>query len=143
VFWGALHGVFLIIQRVFRDYSVHRPRLENFLRSVPGTALRMALTFTCVSAGWVFFRSATLETALTLLHRVAAWSPGLGTPMPRLSLTSTLMFMALCHAVVCWLPRRKLLRIPAPIQGFAYAAALVLAQILAPDAGKAFIYFQF
>jgi alginate O-acetyltransferase complex protein AlgI len=34
-------------------------------------------------------------------------------------------------------------RAPAPVWGFGYAAALSLSLLLAPDAGKAFIYFQF
>ena len=143
VFWGVLHGSFLVIHRGFRDYCKGRPLLERVLRSVPGIWLGMLLTFTCVALGWVFFRATTFATALTLLHRVVMWSPGLGTPMPRMSLLCTLAFMWLCHAVVCWVPWRKLWRVPPPIQGFAYAAALVLAQVLAPDAGKAFIYFQF
>jgi len=60
-----------------------------------------------------------------------------------LNLKCTLVFMWICHAVAYWVPWRKMWRLPAPIQGFAYAAALVLAQVLAPDAGKVFIYFQF
>ena len=143
VFWGVLHGSLLVIHRGFRDFSKTRPRLERFLGSVPGTLLCMLLTFTCVAVGWVFFRAATFETAFTLLHRVAVWHSGLGTPMPRLNLKCTLVFMWICHAVAYWVPWRKLWRLPAPIQGFAYAAALVLAQVFAPDAGKVFIYFQF
>jgi alginate O-acetyltransferase complex protein AlgI len=143
VFWGVLHGTFLVVHRAFRDFSKSRPLLERSLRSIPGTLLCMLLTFTCVAAGWVFFRATTFATAFTLLHRVAMGRPGLNTPMPRMSLLTTLVFLGVCHAVACWVPWRKLGRLPPPIQGFAYAAALVLAQVLAPDAGKAFIYFQF
>jgi alginate O-acetyltransferase complex protein AlgI len=143
VFWGVLHGALLVIHRGFRDYCKTEPVLERFLNSVPGTVLRILLTFTCVAAGWVFFRAASFETAFTLLHRVVVWSPGLGTPIPMLNLKCTLVFMWICHAVAYWVPWRKMWRLPAPIQGFAYAAALVLAQVLAPDAGKVFIYFQF
>ncbi|HTU92406.1 MAG TPA: MBOAT family O-acyltransferase [Gemmataceae bacterium] len=143
VFWGVLHGSFLVVHRGFRDYCKGRPLLEWFLRSVPGTLLCMLLTFICVAVGWVFFRATTFATALTMLHRVVAWSPGLNTPMPRMSLLWTLGFIWVCHGVACWVPWRKLWRVPAPIQGFGYAAALVLAQVLAPDAGKAFIYWKF
>ena len=38
---------------------------------------------------------------------------------------------------------KRCARLPAPVQGLGYAAAVVLALVLAPDAGKAFIYFQF
>ncbi|HEY7315914.1 MAG TPA: MBOAT family O-acyltransferase [Gemmataceae bacterium] len=143
VFWGVLHGAFLVGHRVFRGFCAGRPLLDRTLRSIPGTGLRMLLTFVCVAFGWLFFRAATFDSALTLLHRVIDWSPGLGTPLPRLSLVSTLIFMWICHAAACWAPWKKMWRLPAPIQGFAYAAALVLAQVLTPDTGKAFIYFQF
>jgi alginate O-acetyltransferase complex protein AlgI len=143
VFWGVLHGTFLVGHRTFRNFCEGRPVLDRALRSIPGTGLRMLLTFVCVAFGWLFFRATTFDSALTLLQRVFDWSPGLGTPLPRLSLISTLVFMWLCHAAACWLPWKKMWRLPAPMQGFAYAAALVLAQVLTPDAGKAFIYFQF
>lgn len=143
VFWGVLHGVFLIAHRMFQKFVEIRPAMDRFLLSAPGTLLRMLLTFLCVALGWVFFRATTFETAWTMLHRVAVWSPGLGTPIPRMNLNSTLLFMAICHAVAYWTPWRKMWRLPAPIQGFGYAAALIMAQVLAPDAGKAFIYFQF
>jgi len=143
VFWGVLHGSLLVLHRAFRDLIAKRPNLEKGLQSVPGTLLRRLLTFTCVAFGWVFFRAATFGTAFTLLHRVAVWHSGLGTPVPMLNLRWTLLFLAACHAVAYWVPWRKLWRVPAPIQGFAYAAALVLAQVLAPDNGKVFIYFQF
>ncbi len=143
VFWGVLHGALLVAHRAFRDVIAKRPRLEQVLESVAGTVLRRLLTFTCVAFGWVFFRAATFGTAFTLIHRVLVWRSGLGTPIPMQSLRWTLLFMAVCHAVAYWVPWRKLWRMPAPVQGFAYAAALVLAQVLAPDNGKVFIYFQF
>jgi len=143
VFWGVLHGALLVAHRAFRDVIAKRPRLEQALQSVAGTILRRLLTFTCVAFGWVFFRAATFGTAFTLIHRVLVWRSGLGTPIPMQSLRFTLLFLAVCHAVGYWVPWRKLWRMPAPIQGFAYAAALVLAQVLAPDNGKVFIYFQF
>jgi alginate O-acetyltransferase complex protein AlgI len=143
VFWGALHGTLLVGHRLFRDQCQRWTLLDRVLRSIPGTMSRMLLTFVCVAFGWVFFRATTLHDALTLLHRLFAWSPGLGEPLRRVGLTDTLLFMWLCHGVACWVPWKKLWRLPAPVQGFAYATALLLAQVLAPDAGKAFIYFQF
>jgi alginate O-acetyltransferase complex protein AlgI len=143
VFWGVLHGSLLVVHRAFRDFSKSRPRLEHRLQSKPGTLSRMLLTFTCVAVGWVFFRATTFGTAFTLLQRVLVWHSGQGTPIPRLNLRWTLLFLWTCHAIAYWVPWRKLWRVPAPIQGFVYAAALVLAQVLAPDTGKVFIYFQF
>jgi alginate O-acetyltransferase complex protein AlgI len=143
VFWGVLHGAFLIVHRVFQRFSRRRPLLARMFQTLPGTLLCMGLTFTCVAVGWVFFRAQSFHDALTILHRLVVPSPGLGTPLSRVGLVDTLLFMWLCHGVGRWAPWKKLWRLPAPLQGAAYAAALVLAQVLAPDVGKAFIYFQF
>lgn len=143
VFWGAMHGVLLIGHRMFRALCVRLSYLDRALRSVPGTVLRVALTFVCVAVAWVFFRSTTFAGAVTLLQRLVAWSHGTGAPLPRSGLIATIVFLWICHAAACWLPWKKMWRLPAPIQGFACAAALILAQVLAPDSGKAFIYFQF
>src|SRR5207244_9952796 len=61
VFWGLLHGVYLVIHRAFREYCKMRPLLDRCLQSIPGTALRMALTFACVCLGWIFFVTGSLE----------------------------------------------------------------------------------
>jgi alginate O-acetyltransferase complex protein AlgI len=39
--------------------------------------------------------------------------------------------------------KKLAVRLPAPMLGFGYAVVLTLAMVLAPDSGKAFIYFQF
>jgi hypothetical protein len=39
--------------------------------------------------------------------------------------------------------RRAAVRLPGPVLGMGLGLALTLALLLAPDAGKAFIYFQF
>jgi alginate O-acetyltransferase complex protein AlgI len=52
--------------------------------------------------------------------------------------------VALCHALAqrgLW--KKLAIRLPSPALGFGYAVVLTLALVLAPDAGKAFIYFQF
>jgi alginate O-acetyltransferase complex protein AlgI len=143
VFWGVLHGSLLVVHRAFRDFTKYHPRLDRSLQSVAGTFSRALLTFTCVAVGWVFFRATTFGTAFTLLHRVLVWHSGQGTPIPLLNLRWTLLALFVGHGIAYWVPWRKLWRVPAPIQGFVYAAALVLAQVLAPDNGKVFIYFQF
>jgi alginate O-acetyltransferase complex protein AlgI len=144
VFWGALHGLFLIGHRIFAAFCEKLPLLDRVLRTVPGTAARMLLTFVCVAVGWVFFRSTTFHDALTILHRLIVWSPGMGTPLPRIGLASTLILMWVCHGIAHFRLWKKFSgRIPAPVQGVGYAAVAVLMQVLTPDSGKAFIYFQF
>ena len=64
--------------------------------------------------------------------------------MPAVGLWLTVVLVAVCHALVAsgtW--QRWSWRVPAPVMGFGYSAAFTLALMLAPPAGKAFIYFQF
>jgi hypothetical protein len=68
----------------------------------------------------------------------------MGPPLHNRSLWYTVAVMAICHALArLGLWKKLSWRLPAPMMGFGYAAVLTLALVLAPDSGKAFIYFQF
>jgi alginate O-acetyltransferase complex protein AlgI len=144
--WGGLHGVMLSINRFFRSFCGARPRLDTFLQSIPGTALRMALTFFCVYQGFVLFRAPTFAVARAMFQRL--WSPadGMGVVHPYgyglfWCIVAGFVF---CHVAACrhWWDRLSL-RLPTPVLGFAYVAALILCMVMAPMSDKPFIYFQF
>ncbi len=60
IFWGAFHGMFLVIDKLFWiDISKHLPRLVN-----------VTVTFIVVLIGWVFFRADTLGHALSYLQHM-------------------------------------------------------------------------
>lgn len=56
VFWGFLHGVYLIINNIWMKYGHKLP-----------TVLARILTFICVVIGWVFFRASTFHDAGIML----------------------------------------------------------------------------
>jgi alginate O-acetyltransferase complex protein AlgI len=144
VFWGLLHGIFLIFHRAFQRLCKRHWRLDWLMQSVPGTVFRLGLTFLCICLGWVFFRATTFAAAGTILRKLAIPEIGLAAPLHNRSLWYTVAVMVICHALAHYGVWKKLaLRLPAPLLGFSYAAVLTLALVLAPDAGKAFIYFQF
>ncbi len=143
IVWGLLHGLLLIGHRVFQEVCEVVPRLEQGLRSLPGTAARVLGTFLAVSLCWIFFRAQSFHDALLLFSGLLR-SDGLGPPMSRWNLLATLAVLLGCYA----LGRRKLWprvaeRIPAPLMGTGYAILLALCLFLAPVSEKAFIYFQF
>jgi alginate O-acetyltransferase complex protein AlgI len=143
VIWGGLHGLLLVIHRLFHRFCETRQRLTAALETVAGTVVRMALTFFCVMLCWVFFQP-SLEVASTMLTRMFALHSGQGHVLPNQSLWITVALMAICHYLVAkgiW--QRVAPRLPAPVLGFGYALTLTAALLLAPDAGKTFIYFQF
>jgi D-alanyl-lipoteichoic acid acyltransferase DltB (MBOAT superfamily) len=70
VIWGALHGLGLVIVRLWQSaFSNTRGQLWSGLRY-----LSMFLTFHFVSFAWIFFRAADLDSALAMLSRIASLS---------------------------------------------------------------------
>jgi alginate O-acetyltransferase complex protein AlgI len=144
VLWGGLQGVLLVGHRHFRSFCEGRPRLDWVLRSLPGTALRMAVTFFVVCLGYVLFRATTMEGAGLLLQRLLWPHAGLPTPLPMQSfwftLTGVVLFHVGAHAVRWkWVNQR----VPTFALGMGYAAAVMLCLVLAPEGERHFIYFLF
>jgi alginate O-acetyltransferase complex protein AlgI len=142
--WGALHAAFLIVHRGFREFCNARPNIGVVLQSWPGRAMCAALTFACVCVGWVFFRATSFTAAFTILQRMLVRHSGQGTPLGGISFWCLLGVVVIGHALGAsggW--KRLSVRLPAPVMGMGYALLLTLTLVLAPDAGKAFLYFKF
>ena len=144
VVWGVMHGVVLIAHRYFRAFCQARPKIDGALLTPPGTALRIALTFFTVSLAWIFFRATTFTTAMAMLGRMFTAQQGLGPPMAKESLWVLTAVIVAAHVIALnGLWKKWSVRMPAPMLGMSYALLLTITLVLAPDAGKAFIYFQF
>ena len=143
VVFGAVHGCFLAFHRHFRDLCSDQPWIKRLLKSRPGTAVRVALTVWVFCLSLVIFRSPTLEQALTMFGRMFVMSTGNGPPLNERGVWYTLLVVAIAHAVGAWKLHTLAARVPAAVQGLAYAAAATAALVLCPTLGKAFVYFQF
>ncbi len=144
VVWGMLHGLLLIGHRIFQDACERRPTLSRLLQTPSGTALRVATTFLAVCVCWVFFRATTFGVAATMLWRMFVPHTGLGSQQQNLTLLLTGIVLLVAHGIVqrgLWKP--LLARLPSPVLGASYAVILAISLLLAPNGGKAFIYFQF
>jgi alginate O-acetyltransferase complex protein AlgI len=64
IFWGAYHGLFLILDRLFLL------KLTEKIGKIP----RVVLTFFIVVIGWVFFRSETIAQAVQFLKKMFSFS---------------------------------------------------------------------
>ncbi len=78
VFWGALHGYYLMSNHAWRHIAGNRPWASHRMM-VP---LYHCITLLAVVIGWVFFRASTFSDAITLLVGMAgghgaAWPPEL------------------------------------------------------------------
>lgn len=171
VVWGLVHGILLVVHRAFRSFCEMRPRLDRLVQSIPGRSVAVALTLFCVMMTWVLFYTGSLEAesalvaasknaaagqrvqattynavkaSRTIFKRLFTNRPGFACPIDSVSLWCTVALMVVCHALAqrgLW--RKIATRLPAPAMGLGYALVLCMALVLAPDAGKAFIYFQF
>jgi len=68
VIWGAYHGFFLIMERIF---------LGKWLAKLGKAAF--IYTFFIAMIGWVFFRIENLKGSLAFLKTMFAWNPGVNT----------------------------------------------------------------
>lgn len=73
VVWGALHGVYLIV-----NHAWHKGRQIFFgdskTDSPVAKGLAWLLTFTAVIVGWVFFRATSFSSAISILEGMAGFN---------------------------------------------------------------------
>jgi alginate O-acetyltransferase complex protein AlgI len=67
VIWGAYHGLFLIVERIFLGKWLARIGRVSFI-----------YTFIVVLIGWVFFRVEHFHASLGYLHRMFSWHKDVG-----------------------------------------------------------------
>lgn len=144
VVWGALNGLYLIAHRAFRAATREMTDLQMVLRSVPGTAFRIALTFLAFTLAMVVFRAPTFATAAEVFHRLFVPAGGLGPPVSTVSFWALGGVVLVAHVLAArpgaWAVWYGL---PAPIRGLAVAGVLAAALVLVPVTTGLFIYFQF
>ena len=144
VVWGMLHGVWLTLHRELNSCVGRWPHVQKILESAGGTILRTAATFLGVCLAWVLFRATCLAEALTMFRLMLFGGTG-GT----LHLESSLFWIAAAGGLLAQLGWKLgrwqivLRKAPPVALGWSYATALTIALMLAPDAAKTFVYFQF
>jgi alginate O-acetyltransferase complex protein AlgI len=133
VAWGAFHGLLLAGHKLM-------PRWPSAFRP-----LAVAGTFLAVSVGWVFFRAQSFADAGTILTHMFWHVPGRSLTVAQVWLVGVILaVVAAGHLAATWIDwRRRERLLPDVVMGAGLAALLLLVLLLAPDDGKAFIYFQF
>jgi len=137
VAWGAYHGALLALHR-----ALPWPRFLELPAFAPA---RAAFTFLCVCLGWVLFRARSLADAGTVYAGLFSPTGGYALAPQVVAVFAALFAVVLAaHLVARFADVEALVRrLPVPVTASALAGAIVLAQLLAPDEGGAFIYFQF
>lgn len=141
VLWGALHGIYLIIHRLW-DMITWVP-LKRVRKTKTWLWISRILLFHAVCLAWIFFRSPNFELAFQTLQQI--FSPGSLTLLS--APVATMLFLGLAGQ---YTPRRcingleaLLARSPAFVRGIALAIAIFVIDLLGPTGIAPFIYFQF
>jgi alginate O-acetyltransferase complex protein AlgI len=144
VVWGAMNGMYLIVHRAFRWATRDLTTFREVLGTVPGTALRIAMTFTAFTLAMVVFRSPTFETAEKVLYRLFVPAGGQGLPVPAVVFWTFAGIVFVAHLVgarpASW---QRWYRASPAFRGLAFAGVVFATLLLAPVTTWTFIYFQF
>jgi alginate O-acetyltransferase complex protein AlgI len=136
VVWGLYHGLLLAVHRAVR--------LPAWFGSVFVRPLAVAGTFLLVSLGWVFFRAETFAGAAIVLRGLFSSVSGAALDLPTRAVAYACLACIVIGHLIGLAPLGRLeRRLPAPVLGALLACLLLAAQLLVPEDGKAFIYFQF
>lgn len=139
VFWGMLHGLYLVVERLLRN------RIRIRVNAWNGIVLAL-LTYTMVNFTWVFFRAEDFTTAWKMLGSMFFLHPEGEKVLEyidilKVSLVAATLFLS--H----WFMRNSSVKELAYklswwILGVAWAIMLILL-VVAQGSGEQFIYFQF
>lgn len=143
VIWGALHGGYLIGERVANE----SPQVQRYTSRIPPAlrpVLRWVLTFHLVCLAWIFFRAESFDVAMTIIWRIfTAWGDA--------PLVTPLILVTIAASIAAqFVPRDFTLRLQsyyarmAPaVQAAAIGVGLVIIDAMGPEGVAPFIYFQF
>lgn len=72
VIWGALHGVFQIIEKMVAGDKIKAELKQERIKFSFIRFARILVTFNLVSLAWIFFRMPTLDDATEFIHRIVS-----------------------------------------------------------------------
>ena len=139
IVWGGLHGTYLILERLQRQYLPFKITAWN------GMFLAF-ITFSCVNITWVFFRARKFETAWNMIKSMFYMQTDgekILDTFTIIKVSAVVAILFLCH----WFMRNTSLKevslkISPWTLGIVWAIMLFLV-IISQGSGEQFIYFQF
>jgi D-alanyl-lipoteichoic acid acyltransferase DltB (MBOAT superfamily) len=130
VFWGALHGTYLVVERIVR---IRLPAM-----------LRMLLVFHLTCFAWVFFRAHSFSNAWQILTSIASFQGSVFAMDSRARIAKSVVMIAVLLAFEALSFLRKRDEEPAPSMRLAFVAACAWVVVFfGTFSGNNFIYFQF
>ncbi len=138
VIWGALHGAFLVVERLLRDATAGKSWFKTSFAQLVG---RVG-TFALVCIAWVYFRAADLPTAWRINRAMFGFGGTQGARGDEYVAVVVVAMLVATHIVgrdKSWEDLAR--KVPMPVAAFSLAVMLLF--ILSSAGGRAFVYFQF
>ena len=139
IVWGGLHGIYLILERLQRQYLPFKITKWNSL-------FLAFTTFSCVNITWVFFRAREFDTAWNMIKSMFYMQPNSEKILDSFSIVKVCVvigIMFLCHWFMRNTSMREVSQRTSPwVLGIVWAALFFLI-VIAQGSGEQFIYFQF
>ncbi len=142
--WGGLHGVGLIMHRLWsRAWMNWNPERVPRAGVLAYRLLATAMTFYFVCFCWIFFRAVELPKALVVVRQFVLFNGG-----GAQSLDLRLWWLIGLLAAVHWLNYKRVFanwwrQVPQPVFAAAYGAGWAVVILFIPAQYVPFIYFQF
>jgi D-alanyl-lipoteichoic acid acyltransferase DltB (MBOAT superfamily) len=108
IIWGALHGIFLILENVTKGVWSKIARAFNLAPVWLGmNFIRLAVTFSCVCFAWIFFRAASMKDATYMVtHLFSGWRNSISSIMTNINLSrehNLYLGLSFAEFVAAWL----------------------------------------
>jgi alginate O-acetyltransferase complex protein AlgI len=137
VFWGFLHGVFLVIDKIFNKNL--NPKKLNFLAA---SLFGWLLTQSCVFFAWIFFRNPDFGNATYVIQSIFQLKPGtFEISDALLVLAASVVTILLDILEIHLIPNHR--RVNPFIKGLLLGVLLVVVFTLKSSNIIPFIYFEF
>ncbi len=157
LFWGAFHGIALVLHKEFQVFKEKVAVLNDFFKSQVGKAVAMFITFHVVCVSWVLFRAETTEACFSILSKMFLLDPVYKTmsvftsnlstinyPLIYPSIYFLLPLLAISHFVMSYVKEKNLLvAVPKPLKAIYCFVLMFVILSFSPDKSPRFIYFQF
>ncbi|MCG3173097.1 MAG: Peptidoglycan O-acetyltransferase [Myxococcota bacterium] len=155
VVWGALHGLFVMVESFTRDglgFITKPLGLQRF--PLLDKAARVIITFHLVLFAWIFFRANNIQDAFTIIGNFADWGGASLSDIPGVLGWQTFLFacsaIAFMEAVHFMQPHENIRQffsgirtLPRWAMYYAMFIALMGVVMFGKQEGQQFIYFQF
>jgi len=146
VFWGFLHGMYLVVQRLagpIWNRLLNAIRVPKFIQT--GFAIAIVYFFTCLA--WVYFRAPDFEIANQVISRIASFENfNFGSVINKFTVIKGVMVVGVLLFVELTDLRfkySKVLQENVLFRVVSFAALLWLIAFFGTFDSNAFIYFQF